>query len=160
MDEGVLMSLMRGGRREFCRSSDSGRLWPGPFLVNCFVSFLFNYCLFLAVLGLRCCPDLFWLRRTGFSLWRLLLSWSTRPRARAIVVAPAVQHEGSSQTRDQTLKRQADSFFFFLCWIIFNWTIIALRCCVGFCRTSTWISHRYTYVPSCLPPASHPIPLL
>ena len=101
---------------KFCRSSDSGRLWPGPFLVNCFVSFLFNYYLFLAVLGLGCCPDFFRLRRVGFSLWRLLLSWSTRSRGHTIVVAHvlvAVQHEGSSQTRDQTLKRQVDSFFFF-----------------------------------------------
>ena len=27
---------------------------------------------------------------------------------------------------------------------------------VGFCHTSTWISHRYAYAP--LPPTSHPIP--
>ena len=33
---------------------------------------------------------------------------------------------------------------------IFNWRIIALQCCAGFCHTSTWISHRYTYVPSLL----------
>ena len=25
-------------------------------------------------------------------------------------------------------------------WFIFNWRIIALQCCVGFCHTSTWIS--------------------
>ena len=45
------------------------------------------------------------------------------------------------------------------CWIfclfcltsfIFNWRIIALQDCVGFCHTSAWISHRYTYVPSLL----------
>ena len=30
---------------------------------------------------------------------------------------------------------------------IFNWRIIVLQYCVGFCHTSTWISHRYTYVP-------------
>ena len=33
---------------------------------------------------------------------------------------------------------------------IFNWRIIALQYCVGFCHTSTWIIHRYTYVPSFL----------
>ena len=40
----------------------------------------------------------------------------------------------------------------------FNWRIIALQYCVGFCHTSTWISHRYTYVPSLLNlhPISHP----
>ena len=29
---------------------------------------------------------------------------------------------------------------------IFNWRVIALQCCVGFCHISTWISHWYTYV--------------
>ena len=33
---------------------------------------------------------------------------------------------------------------------IFNWKIIALQNVVDFCQTSTWISHRYTYVPSLL----------
>ena len=46
--------------------------------------------------------------------------------------------------------------------ILFNWTIITLQYCDGFCHTSTWISHGCTYVPhpespSHLPP--HPIPL-
>ena len=44
---------------------------------------------------------------------------------------------------------------------IFNWRIIALQDCVGFCHTSTWISHRYTYVPSLLKlPPPNPIPLI
>ena len=45
----------------------------------------------------------------------------------------------------------------FLCFL--NWRIMALQFCVGFCHTSTWVSHRYTYVASLLnPPASpsHP----
>ena len=43
-----------------------------------------------------------------------------------------------------------------------NWRIIALQCCVSFCRTAVWISHRYTYVPSLLslPPTPHPFPPL
>ena len=28
--------------------------------------------------------------------------------------------------------------------------ISALQCCVGFCHTSVWISHNYTYIPSLL----------
>ena len=42
---------------------------------------------------------------------------------------------------------------------IFNWRIIALQYCVGFCHTSAWISLRHTYVPSLLnlPSTSHPI---
>ena len=46
---------------------------------------------------------------------------------------------------------------------IFNWRIITLQYCIGFCHTSTWISHRYTYVPSLLKlsATSHPfLPLL
>ena len=31
--------------------------------------------------------------------------------------------------------------FFFLNLFMFNWRIIALQYCVGFCQTSTWISH-------------------
>ena len=51
---------------------------------------------------------------------------------------------------------------FLFCKFIFNWRIIALQNFVVFCQTSTWISHRYTYVPSLLslPPTSlHPTPL-
>ena len=44
-------------------------------------------------------------------------------------------------------------------FILFNWRIIALQCCVAFCHTSTWISHRYKHVPSLLslPPISIPL---
>ena len=43
----------------------------------------------------------------------------------------------------------------------FNWRLITLQYCSGFCQTLTWISHRRTCVPhpephSHLPP--HPIP--
>ena len=41
--------------------------------------------------------------------------------------------------------------------LFFYWRIIALQNFV-FCKTSTWISHRYTYIPSFLnlPPSSLP----
>ena len=36
-------------------------------------------------------------------------------------------------------------------WIfIFNWRIIVLHHCVGNCCTTTWISHKYTNIPSIL----------
>ena len=45
----------------------------------------------------------------------------------------------------------------------FNWRITVLQYRVGLCHASTWISHRYTHVPSLLnrPPSSHlhPTPL-
>ena len=51
---------------------------------------------------------------------------------------------------------------FFFSNLYFYWRIIALQNFVVFCQTSTWISHRYTYIPSLLnlPPTSLPIPLL
>ena len=36
---------------------------------------------------------------------------------------------------------------FFLINLFFNWRIIALQNRVGFCQTSTWISHKCMYVP-------------
>ena len=52
--------------------------------------------------------------------------------------------------------------FFFLINLFFYWRIIALQNFVFFCQTSTWISHRYTYIPSLLnlPPISLSITLL
>ena len=54
------------------------------------------------------------------------------------------------------------SLLIFLDLLIFNWRIIALQFCFAFYQTSTWISHRFTYVPSHLnnPPTSLPIPPL
>ena len=43
---------------------------------------------------------------------------------------------------------------------IFNWRIIALQSCVGFCRKIMWISHKYTHVPSILNLPSTPFPYL
>ena len=44
--------------------------------------------------------------------------------------------------------------------LIFNGRIIDLQCCVGFCHTMMWISHKYTYVSPLLnlPPRTYPIP--
>ena len=44
--------------------------------------------------------------------------------------------------------------------IIFNQRTTALQCCVDFCHTSTWISRRYSHVPSVLNLLPLPIPLV
>ena len=53
--------------------------------------------------------------------------------------------------------------FLFLNGCIFNWRIIALQYCGGFCHVSPWTSHRYVYIcplppwpPSHLPPYPTP----
>ena len=43
------------------------------------------------------------------------------------------------QSNLQVTAIQADTFFS-------NWRIIALQYCVGFCHTSTWISHKHIYI--------------
>ena len=43
----------------------------------------------------------------------------------------------------------------------FNWRLITLQYCDGFCHTFTWISHGCTFVPHSEPPSHlppHPIP--
>ena len=64
-------------------------------------------------------------------------------------------------TRDHFKKIRSIKGTFFK-FIFFNRRIIALQDCIVFCQTSTWISHRYTYIPSLLklPPISLPIPPL
>ena len=39
-------------------------------------------------------------------------------------------------------------------YLFFNWTIIALQCCAGFCHTTMCTSHNYTYMPSLFRPSS------
>ena len=51
------------------------------------------------------------------------------------------------------------SFFFFPFY--FNWRLITLQYCGGFCHIFTWISHGYTCVPHPEPPSHlpfHPLP--
>ena len=48
------------------------------------------------------------------------------------------------------------SFFFFNLFIYFNWRLITLQYCGGFCHTLTWISHGCTCVSHPGPPSHLP----
>ena len=50
------------------------------------------------------------------------------------------------RTTDKPCPGSTRSYLFYL--FVFNWKVIVLRHCVGFCHTPTWTSHRYTCVPS------------
>ena len=43
-----------------------------------------------------------------------------------------------------------------LLFIYFNWRLITLQYCIGFCHTLTWISHGCTCVPHPEPPSHLP----
>ena len=58
-------------------------------------------------------------------------------------------------TTEIVMSNNCPSFYFLPSLsFFFNWRIIALQYCIVFCHTITWISHRYTNVPSLLNPAS------
>ena len=53
----------------------------------------------------------------------------------------------------------ANYYYFLNLFIYFNWRLITLQYCSGFCHALTWISHGCTCVPHPEPPAtSLPIP--
>ena len=57
--------------------------------------------------------------------------------------------------------KESSVLFIFLFFIYFNWRLITLQYCGGFCHTLTWISHGCTCVPHPEPPfhlPPHPIP--
>ena len=51
------------------------------------------------------------------------------------------------------------NFIYLFLLFIFNWRIVALQCCVGFCHTATWSSHKYTYICSFLSLPLTPAPI-
>ena len=89
----------------------------------------------------------------------LLLPWGllTHGHGAAMISGPP-----TSITNPRKCLHQMVSFFFFFFFFTFNWRTIALQCCVGFCHTTAWISHKISalsYIcPLPLEPISQPQP--
>ena len=101
----------------------------------------------------------------------LLISWLQSPSAVILepkkiksvtvsYVSPSICHE--VMRLDAMILVLMCVWYYSLLNLFFNWRILALQNFAVFCPTSTWISHRYTYIPSLLklPPISLPIPPL
>ena len=97
--------------------------------------------------------------------WNHHLKEIPAPRIHCIVTQ-------NTQNMEKTKGPSADEWVFFLlvlnaclCGVLlciyFNWRVITLQYCCGFCHTFTWISHGYTCVPHPEPlPTFLPIPSL
>ena len=78
---------------------------------------------------------------------------NNRPQIQSLMLKP---HITKSRFHYSVSSPRSGIFFF-------NWRIITLQNFVVFCQTSTWVSHRYTYVssllnlPPHLPPHSTPL---
>ena len=135
-------------------SFSSGSSWPGNWTgVSCIAGGFFTS----------------WATREAQTVW--VKECSLRPQVFVECVCVYVcvcfprQSLHPRNTVGKILKKDFFSWFIFLFFLfvcfIFNWRIVALQHCVGFCQISSWISHRYTYVPSLLtipPPPSPSLP--
>ena len=105
-----------------------------------------------------------WVRSLGQEVpWRR--AWQTSP-----VFLPGKSHgqrslagysPWGSKESDTTEELSPSFTSFILFFICFNWRLITLQYCSGFCHPLTWISHGCTCVPNPEPPSHlppHPIP--
>ena len=78
------------------------------------------------------------------------------------MVFPVVMYRCESWTIKKAECWRIEAFFSFLKKLIyFNWSLITLQYCSGFCHTLTWISRGCTCAPRPEPPSHitpHPIP--
>ena len=85
--------------------------------------------------------------------WRI--PWTEEPGGLQSIVWQRVEHDWNDLARTQLVLPIAN---FEINLKNFIWRIIALQCCVGFSRITTWISHTWTYTPSLLSlPPTRPI---
>ena len=104
--------------------------------------------------------------------YQWLLKWIHAPEHKILIlyIDPGFKQIGvliSAELPRACLRNiQAQRLFFFCSLfspyviLFFYWRIIALQNFVVFCQTSTWISHRYTYIPSLLNLLPHLLPHL
>ena len=133
-------------------------------LVKGRVCVCFIFILLLNVLGLRCCMQVFsncgellFFAGHGLFIAGFLLLQSTGfgVRVSSVVAVwglscPESWNLPGAGIEPMSPVLAGGLFWYMFNLFIFNWRVSALHCCVGFCYTSTWISHRYTYVPSLL----------
>ena len=86
------------------------------------------------------------------------LMWLVWDAAWAIRIFTYFPHLSSCFPPSFVKTKHQDSFLNFN--LFFNWRKIALQCFIGFCHTTAWTSHNYSYIPSLrsFPPLSisHP----
>ena len=98
---------------------------------------------------------------SSFRIWNSSTGIPSPPLALFVVMLPKphlTSHSRMSGSRwVSTPLWLSESWRSFLCsssvysfFFLFFWRIIALQNFVVFCQTSTWISHRFTYIPSLL----------
>ena len=78
------------------------------------------------------------------------MSDSARPHRRQPTRLPHPWDSLGKNTGVGSLLTRMTLWFIYLFFVVLNVFLIDLQYCVGFCHTLTWISHRYTYVPSLL----------
>ena len=112
------------------------------------------------VLATQWCQTLcLWLH--GLQPARLLCPWNSPGKNTLVGHHSLLQGIFPTQESNPGLPHCRQILFFFFN-LFFYWRIIALQNFVVFCQASTWISHRYTYIPSLLnlPPLPTPSHLL
>ena len=107
----------------------------------------------------KSCPTLLW--PSGLQPSRLLCPWDFSGKNTAVGCHCLLQGIFPTQGSNPGSSALAGGLFCCCKLIYFNWRLITLQYCGGFCHTFTWICHGYTCVPHPEPPSHlppHPIP--